>query len=138
MFDRAGEKERKLDTTPRNSNLLNPPTKQARTIARSRTRRSRSFPFSTSKNVVLHLDLMTLTAVELKEKVKNHIKTQPGFKALIISMEDENDELFWDDSATLASYGCEHETEISFFIMKDYEEIKKNRRRSGDQCDTTR
>jgi hypothetical protein len=59
-------------------------------------------------------------------------------------MEDKNEELlFRDDNATLASYGCgqyiaplysrytdmlppEHETEISFFIMKDYEEFKKN------------
>ncbi|KAF8247069.1 hypothetical protein K440DRAFT_630195 [Wilcoxina mikolae CBS 423.85] len=110
----------------------------------------KNFPYRTSKNVILHhLDLTTVTAGELKEKVKTHIQTQPGFKAykalqpdtlklytkahgtktnnLIINMEDKDERfLFRDDNATLASYGCEHETEISFFIMKDYEEFKAN------------
>ncbi|KAI5857005.1 hypothetical protein BZA05DRAFT_415715 [Tricharina praecox] len=110
----------------------------------------KNFPYRTYKNVILHhLDLTALTAGELKELVKTHVQTQPGFKAyktlqpdtlklytkahgtktnnLIINMEDKEETLmFRDDSATLASYGCEHETEISFFVLKDYEEFRAN------------
>jgi len=112
----------------------------------------KNFPYRTHKNVVLHhLDLTSVTAGELKEIVKIHIQTQAGFKAfkttadsldtlklytkahgtktnnLIINMEDKNEMfMFRDDSATLATYGCEHETEISFFNLKDYEEFKAN------------
>ncbi|KAI5801131.1 hypothetical protein EDC01DRAFT_716386 [Geopyxis carbonaria] len=110
----------------------------------------KNFPYRTCKNAVLHnIDLTTVTADELKELTKKHVQTQPGWKTyksvqldtlklytkahgtktmnLIINMEDVDDTLvFRDGSATLASYGCEHETEISFFNMKDYEEFKAN------------
>ncbi|KAF8462902.1 hypothetical protein BDZ91DRAFT_732646 [Kalaharituber pfeilii] len=113
----------------------------------------KSFPYRTAKNLVLHsLDLTRLTVRELKERVKNEIiQGKSGWKPytafaphldamklytkahgtktqnLIINMEDKNDELlFRDDGKTLVDYGCEHETEISFFKLADYEEYKKN------------
>ncbi|KAI5816472.1 hypothetical protein BZA77DRAFT_313041 [Pyronema omphalodes] len=110
----------------------------------------KNFPYRTTKNVILHnIDLTTMTAGELKQRVLEHTKTHPSFKAyrtfngdslklytkahgtktnnLIINMEDENEELmFTDDAKTLAEYGCEHETEISFFVMTDYLAFKAN------------
>ncbi|KAL7267839.1 hypothetical protein RUND412_009556 [Rhizina undulata] len=110
----------------------------------------KSFPYRTCKNVILHnLDLTKLTTGELKELVKKEVQEKPGWKAyktvvldslklytkahgtktqnLIINMEDKDDSLmFRNDEKTLVEYGCEHETEISFFNGKDYEEFKAN------------
>lgn len=108
----------------------------------------KSFPYRTCKNVVLHnLDLDTVTAGELKEMVKARIQVQPAFKTyrnveldtlklytkaqgtktqnLIINMEDQDDALiFEDDTASLASCACEHETEVSFFNKIQYDGFK--------------
>ncbi|TGZ85268.1 hypothetical protein EX30DRAFT_337653 [Ascodesmis nigricans] len=110
----------------------------------------KSFEYRTCKNAVLHhLDLTTLTAGELKEKVREHVKTMSGWKVyknleldtlklytkaqgtktsnLIINMEDKDDSfVFRDDAKTLAEYGCEHETEISFFNWEAYAAFKAN------------
>ncbi|KAH8152422.1 uncharacterized protein LAJ45_03262 [Morchella importuna] len=108
----------------------------------------KNFPYRTTRNLVLHhLDLTSLTVGDLKELAKKEVLTKPGWKPyktvvldtlklytkaqgtktqnLIINMEDKDDEkIFRDDSKTLAEYGCEHETEISFFNMADYLEFK--------------
>ncbi|RPB03343.1 hypothetical protein L873DRAFT_1761191 [Choiromyces venosus 120613-1] len=106
--------------------------------------------------VLHNLDLTTLTSGALKERVRSEVPVAAGggWKAykgvigglglpdtlklytkahgtktnnLIINMEDGGDELiFRDDGRTLEEYGCEHETEISFFRLEDYLEFKKN------------
>ncbi|CAZ83481.1 unnamed protein product [Tuber melanosporum] len=106
--------------------------------------------------VLHNLDLTTLTSGDLKERVRSEILSSTsggggGWKAykgvvgtldtlklytkahgtktnnLIINMEDEGDELiFGDDGRALEGYGCEHETEISFFKLEDYLEFKGN------------
>ncbi|KAG0636705.1 hypothetical protein HOY80DRAFT_890840 [Tuber brumale] len=115
----------------------------------------KNFPYRTAKNLVLHnLDLTTLTSGALKERVRSEILSSTsggGWKAykgvvgtldtlklytkahgtktnnLIINMEDEGDELILgDDERALEGYGCEHETEISFFRLEDYLEFKGN------------
>ncbi|KAI5805612.1 hypothetical protein DFH27DRAFT_590713 [Peziza echinospora] len=133
---------------------LNTPDKPV-TDATLTIRVIKSFPYRTSKNVILHhLDLTTLTVGELKERVVKDVLANGGFRPyyaiapkldtmrlytkahgtktmnLIINMEESRDEnqemMFLDEQRTLASYGCEHETEISFFRNEDYEAYKKN------------
>ncbi|RPA87472.1 hypothetical protein BJ508DRAFT_410239 [Ascobolus immersus RN42] len=111
----------------------------------------KSFPYRTSKNVILHnLDLTTLTIGELKEKVRNEVNTKPGWKAykaciggldtlklytkahgtktnnLIVNLETGDSDIWDDESKTLAEYGAKHEWEISFFKRSDYDEYVKN------------
>ncbi|KAL1936006.1 hypothetical protein VTP01DRAFT_140 [Rhizomucor pusillus] len=109
----------------------------------------KSFEYRTCKSLVLqHLNLETTTVGELKELVREKIKTTPGWKPyhnvqfdtlklytvahghktqnLIINMEDDAKLIFADDSATLAWLGLENEAELSFFNREAYETFKKN------------
>ncbi|KAG2177944.1 hypothetical protein INT43_003191 [Umbelopsis isabellina] len=109
----------------------------------------KSFDYRTCKNLVLrHLNLEILTIGELKELIKQQIKTTSGWKPyqnvnfdtikqytvahghktqnLIINMDDDDKLIYNDDSATLSWLGFENETEISFFNREAYEEYKKH------------
>ncbi|TNY22161.1 hypothetical protein DMC30DRAFT_415392 [Rhodotorula diobovata] len=106
----------------------------------------KSFTFRTTKNLLLpHVDCTTTTVGQLKDLCREQVKTAAGFKPfrtveldtlklytkahghkttnLIINLESDDDILL-DDSATLASVGIEHESEVSFFNGKLYEEFK--------------
>ncbi|KAF8682150.1 hypothetical protein RHS04_02360 [Rhizoctonia solani] len=108
----------------------------------------KSFEYRTEKSLVIHaLDLEHTTVGELKERVRNAIKTEPGWKPyrtvqldtlklytkahgakttnLIINL-DHDDWILNDDSAILASLGFENETEVSFFNRELYEAFKKD------------
>ncbi|KDN51740.1 hypothetical protein RSAG8_00288, partial [Rhizoctonia solani AG-8 WAC10335] len=108
----------------------------------------KSFEYRTEKSLVLHaLDLEHMTVGELKERVRNAVKTEPGWKAyrtvqldtlklytkahgakttnLIINL-DHDEWILEDDSAILASLGFENETEVSFFNRELYEAFKKD------------
>ncbi|EPS97363.1 hypothetical protein FOMPIDRAFT_1032052 [Fomitopsis schrenkii] len=106
----------------------------------------KSFEYRTEKSLVLHkINLETTTPTQLKEIARQAIKTQPGWKPyrnlvldtlklytkahgakttnLIINL-DHDDWILSDDSKTLADYGCENETEVSFFNHEMYEQFK--------------
>lgn len=102
----------------------------------------KSFPYRIVKNLVLqHVDLGTITVIDLTKQVKDAIQTQPGWKVykgceldtfklythahgskttnLIINL-DHDDWVFKDTKATLASLNVEHESEVSFFNYSAY------------------
>ncbi|KAI0736475.1 hypothetical protein C8Q72DRAFT_799971 [Fomitopsis betulina] len=106
----------------------------------------KSFEYRTEKSLVLHkIDLETTTVSQLKEIARQAIKTQPGWKPyrnlvldtlklytkahgakttnLIINL-DHDDWILSDDFKTLADYGLENETEVSFFNRVMYEQFK--------------
>lgn len=106
----------------------------------------KSFEYRTEKSLVLHaLDLEHMTVGELKARVLQAVKTEPGWKAyrtveldtlklytkahgakttnLIINL-DHDEWILKDDSAVLASLGFENETEVSFFNHELYEKFK--------------
>ncbi|KAJ3304308.1 hypothetical protein HDV03_002923 [Kappamyces sp. JEL0829] len=105
----------------------------------------KSFEFRAVKNLVLKDVAPSTTVAELKEIVKEHIKTASAFKAvvnvafdtmklyvmahghksqnLIINLDNEG---YLDDTKTLQECGIENETEISFFKAADYERFKAN------------
>ncbi|KAH8550073.1 hypothetical protein BGW37DRAFT_499991 [Umbelopsis sp. PMI_123] len=108
----------------------------------------KSFEYRTCKNLILHVNLEVVTIGELKDMIREKIKTTSGWKPylnvkfdtlklytvahghktqnLIINMEDDDKLIFKDDSATLSWLGFENETEVSFFNMEAYEEYKKH------------
>ncbi|QRW27423.1 altered inheritance of mitochondria protein 29 [Rhizoctonia solani] len=136
-----------------------PPNKQEKYPTSSQSRRSIKLgnDYCASNQVirvsygeipVIHaLDLEHTTVGELKERVRNAIKTEPGWKPyrtvqldtlklytkahgakttnLIINL-DHDDWILNDDSAILASLGFENETEVSFFNRELYEAFKKD------------
>ncbi|WOO79671.1 UPF0538 protein [Vanrija pseudolonga] len=108
----------------------------------------KSFPFRTTKNLVLkELDLSVTTVGHLADLCREAIKTQPGFKYyrsvqldtlkkytvahghksqnLIINL-DHDDWILSDPHQTLANAGFENETEVSFFNRADYEAFKNH------------
>ncbi|KAF8326096.1 uncharacterized protein EI90DRAFT_2976090, partial [Cantharellus anzutake] len=108
----------------------------------------KSFTYRTEKSLVLHhVNLEEITVGQLKERVKQTIKTQPAWKAyktveldtlklytkahgaktanLIINL-DHDDWILDDNTVVLASHGLENESEVSFFNRKDYEAFKLN------------
>ncbi|CAN6622728.1 altered inheritance rate of mitochondria protein 29 [Trichomonascus vanleenenianus] len=111
----------------------------------------KSFPYRTIKNHVFkNVDLHKVTAGELRDMIKEVIKTQGAFRAfrnniadldtikiytkahgsktmsLVVNMENDDEWILADDSKTLAEYGVENETELSIFNRAAYEEFKKN------------
>ncbi|KAG8855136.1 hypothetical protein FRB96_007174 [Tulasnella sp. 330] len=130
-----------FDNTP--TNLTKPTTAATLTI-----RVIKSFTFRTERSLVLHdVDLESTTVWQLKERVKQAVKTQPGWKPyrtveldtlklytqahgskttnLIINL--DNDEwIFSDDSAMLINLGLENESEISFFNLALYQAFKQD------------
>ncbi|KAI8089576.1 uncharacterized protein BX664DRAFT_333374 [Halteromyces radiatus] len=109
----------------------------------------KSFEYRTCKSLVLqHVNLETTTVGDLKQIVRDKIKTTSGWKPylnvvfdtlklytvahghktmnLIINMEDDDRLIYSDDSAALAWLGVENETELSFFNREQYEEYKKH------------
>jgi len=130
-----------LDTTP--TNLTKPSTAATLTI-----RVIKSFTYRTQKSLVLHdVNLETVTCGQLKDMVRQAIKSTPGWKPyrtveldtlklytraygakttnLIINLESD-DSIFTDDNAVLSALGVENETELSFFNRQLYEEFKTN------------
>ncbi|KAL7420317.1 hypothetical protein Q5752_005286 [Cryptotrichosporon argae] len=108
----------------------------------------KSFPYRTHKSLVLqHVDLRAETVGGLKGRVREAIKTAPGFKPyrtleldtlkkytvahghktqnLIINL-DHDEWILDDDARTLVEVGCENETELSFFNRAAYDEFKAN------------
>ncbi|KAG8925991.1 hypothetical protein FRC03_005918 [Tulasnella sp. 419] len=125
------------------TNLAKPVTSATLTI-----RVIKSFTFRTEKSLVLHdVNLETLTVGQLKEQVRQAVKTLPGWKPyrtveldtlklytkahgakttnLIINL-DHDEWIYEDEDATLANLGIENESELSIFNHKDYEEFKAN------------
>ncbi|KAI9779543.1 MAG: hypothetical protein M1839_007351 [Geoglossum umbratile] len=109
----------------------------------------KSFSYRTYKHLVIHdLDLAATTVGELKTKVKLEMASNPAWKAyrnvdldtlklyakaqetktmnLIINLDNDESLLFTDDQSSLASCGCEHETDVSFFKLQEYESFKAN------------
>ncbi|KAM5535555.1 hypothetical protein V8D89_010722 [Ganoderma adspersum] len=130
-----------IDDTP--TNLTLPRTDATLTI-----RVIKSFEYRTERSLVLHhINLEENTVAQLKEKVRQAIQTQPGWKPyrnvvldtlklytkahgakttnLIINL-DHDEWIFEDDSKVLADLGLENESEVSFFNREIYEDFKKN------------
>ncbi|KAG9018919.1 hypothetical protein FRB90_008310 [Tulasnella sp. 427] len=130
-----------LDTTP--ANLIKPKTSATITV-----RVIKSFEFRTTKSMVLRdLNLEQTTVGQLKELVRQAIKTQGAWKPyrnveldtiklytvahgakttnLIINLDNDEEMIWSDDSAVLATLGAENETEMSFFNRKLYDEFKQ-------------
>ncbi|KAI1788450.1 hypothetical protein LXA43DRAFT_1025199 [Ganoderma leucocontextum] len=130
-----------IDDTP--TNLTLPKTDATLTV-----RVIKSFEYRTERSVVLHhINLEETTVGQLKEKVRQAIQTQPGWKPyrhavldtlklytkahgakttnLIINL-DHDEWIFEDDSKILAGLGLENESEVSFFNRETYEDFKKN------------
>ncbi|KAG9049419.1 hypothetical protein FS837_010359 [Tulasnella sp. UAMH 9824] len=137
-----------LDTTP--ANLVKPKTSATITV-----RVIKSFEFRTTKSMVLHeLNLEQTTVGQLKDLVRQAIKTQGAWKPyrnveldtiklytvahgakarpkllvttnLIINLENDETMIWSDDSVMLATLGAENETEVSFFNRKLYDEFKQ-------------
>ncbi|CAI2192132.1 13927_t:CDS:2 [Funneliformis geosporum] len=124
------------------TNTLNPTTSSTITI-----RLIKNFEYRTIKNLVFqHVNLETTTIIELKELVRERIKTTSGLKAfrnvnydtlklytkahgtktqnLVINIDDDTHSVFLNDDSTLISCGIENETEISFFNREAYETYK--------------
>jgi len=131
------------------ANVARPNTSATLTI-----RIIKSFTFRTERSLVLHdVNLVTMTAVQLKEIAKQNVATQPGWKPyrnvdldtlklytkahgaktsnLIINL-DHDDWILSDDSKTLVEFGFENETEVSFFNSRDYEAFKLDPQTSWD------
>ncbi|KAI0928115.1 hypothetical protein AcW1_005465 [Taiwanofungus camphoratus] len=108
----------------------------------------KSFEFRTERSLVLHnINLETTTVGELKDIARQAVQMQSGWKPyrnllldtlklytkahgakttnLIVNL-DHDDWILSDDSKTLADYGFENETEISFFNRELYEQFKRN------------
>lgn len=125
------------------TNEIKPKTSATLTI-----RVIKSFTFRTEKSLVLHdVNLLTTTVGGLKERVKQAIQTQPGWKPyktveldtlklytkahgakttnLIINL-DNDDWILNDEEKTLEACGFENETEVSFFRFSDYTAFKQN------------
>jgi len=108
----------------------------------------KSFEFRTEKSLVLHgVNLETTTVGQLKERAREAIQTQAGWKPyrnvvldtmklytkahgaktsnLIINL-DHDDWILDDDSKILADIGFENETEVSFFNRALYDAFKTN------------
>ncbi|KZT28633.1 hypothetical protein NEOLEDRAFT_1145824 [Neolentinus lepideus HHB14362 ss-1] len=125
------------------TNLVRPKTSAVLTL-----RIIKSFEFRTEKNLVLKdINLDKVTVGELKELARQAIQTQAGWKPyrntnfdtlklytkahgakttnLIINL-DHDDWILSDDFKTLADYGFENETEVSFFNKEMYEQFKTN------------
>ncbi|KAJ3091835.1 hypothetical protein HK102_013218 [Quaeritorhiza haematococci] len=85
----------------------------------------KSFEYRTVKNLVLHdIDLEKMTVGELMQLVqentfKLYVKAH-GSKTTNLVINIEHDDIFMDESKTLAAQGAEHETEISFFNKEAY------------------
>ncbi|KAI0806995.1 hypothetical protein C8Q74DRAFT_1225342 [Fomes fomentarius] len=130
-----------IDDTP--TNLALPKSDATLTI-----RVIKSFEFRTEKSLVLHhVNLEQTTVGQLKDKVRQAIQTQPGWKPyrtavldtlklytkahgakttnLIINL-DHDEWIFEDESQTLADLTLENESEVSFFNREAYEEFKKH------------
>ncbi|BFZ53501.1 hypothetical protein PYCC9005_000526 [Savitreella phatthalungensis] len=113
----------------------------------------KSFPHRAHKNLVLqHTDLTTLTVADLKQRCREEITRGTGawkiYRAtilpkldtiklytkahgtktvnLIINLDDDQQLILTDDEKTLADYGCEHETELSFFNLEAYKTFQAN------------
>ncbi|KAF8502552.1 hypothetical protein BU17DRAFT_78381 [Hysterangium stoloniferum] len=108
----------------------------------------KSFEYRTEKSAVLHdVDLEQTRVRDLKDRTREIISTQPGWKPfrnthldtlklytkahgaktsnLIINL-DHDELIFEDDDAFLVSLGVENETEISFFNRETYDAFKLN------------
>ncbi|KDQ59401.1 hypothetical protein JAAARDRAFT_205458 [Jaapia argillacea MUCL 33604] len=119
-----------------------------RTSATLTLRIIKSFEYRTERNLVLHnVNLETTTVARLKDLARQAVVTQPGWKPyrnvvldtmklytkahgakmdnLIINLNHE-DWILGDDTKTLADYGFENETEVSFFNGELYEAFKAN------------
>ncbi|KAG2237890.1 hypothetical protein INT48_002194 [Thamnidium elegans] len=120
------------------TNLSKPTTDATLTI-----RCIKNFEYRTCKNLVLqHVNLETCTVgdlkkmvVESKKKKKKKKKKSYTLKVytvahghktmnLIINIEDDEKLILADDTAVLAWQGIENETELSFFVMQDYQQFK--------------
>ncbi|KAI9331399.1 hypothetical protein BD770DRAFT_333598 [Pilaira anomala] len=108
------------------TNLAKPTTDATITV-----RCIKNFEYRTCKNLVLqHVNLETCTVGDLKKLVmENTLKVYTvahGHKTmnLIINIEDDDKLILADDSAVLAWQGIENETELSFFVMQDYQQFK--------------
>ncbi|KAF6764917.1 cytoplasmic protein [Ephemerocybe angulata] len=114
----------------------------------------KSFTYRTEKSLVLHdVNLLTTTVGQLKERSRQAVQTQPGWKPyknvqldtlklytkahgaktsnLIINL-DHDDWILNDDEKTLEELGFENETEVSFFHLADYTAFKQNPETSWD------
>ncbi|RSH84711.1 uncharacterized protein EHS24_006235 [Apiotrichum porosum] len=106
----------------------------------------KSFPFRTTKNLVLKdVDLTTMTVGQLMDKCREAVHSQVGFKLyrqvqldtlkkytvahghktqnLIINL-DHDEWILSDMAQTLVAVGCENETELSLFNRAAYDEFK--------------
>ncbi|GAA5794992.1 hypothetical protein EDC94DRAFT_592210 [Helicostylum pulchrum] len=124
------------------TNLSKPTTDATLTI-----RCIKNFEYRTCKNLVLqHVNLETCTVGDLKKMVVEKIHSQSGWKPylnvkfdtlkvytvahghktmnLIINIEDDDKLILADDTAVLAWQGIENETELSFFVMQDYQQFR--------------
>mmetsp|Transcript_8286 Transcript_8286/g.30591 ORF Transcript_8286/g.30591 Transcript_8286/m.30591 type:complete len:130 (-) Transcript_8286:57-446(-) len=108
----------------------------------------RSFPYRNIKNLVIKdVDPENTTVKQLKDTIKQKIGSESAFiphrsknydtlkvyalaqshkpDCLVINL-DKDDTQIMNDDKTIADYGLNHETELSFFERKEYEDFKKN------------
>lgn len=117
-----------------------------KTAATLTVRVIKSFEFRTERSLVLrNINLEKTTVGELKAIARQAVQTQPGWKPyrnvvldtlklytkahgakttnLIINLDNE-DWILGEDSKTLAEYGFENETEVSFFNYELYKQFQ--------------
>ncbi|KAF9264924.1 cytoplasmic protein [Marasmius fiardii PR-910] len=137
------------DFADEHTNLAQPKTSATITV-----RIIKSFQYRTEKSLVLRsLDLTTTTVKDLKEIATQAVQTQSGWKPfrnvhldtlklysqahgakttnLIINL-DHDDWILDDEDKTLADYGFENETEVSFFDRALYGEFRQDPQTSWD------
>ncbi|KAG5438693.1 hypothetical protein PCANB_002413 [Pneumocystis canis] len=105
----------------------------------------KSFVYRTIKYLILHeVNLEQTTVYELQQRIQKEIKTRSEFNTYATYPFDtlkiyayahktktsnrvinlDHDEWILDPIMTLATCGIQHETELSFFRMSDYEQFK--------------
>ncbi|KYR02442.1 hypothetical protein DLAC_01281 [Tieghemostelium lacteum] len=106
----------------------------------------KSMEYRTIKNLILKDIDLNIKVSELKDIITKTLQTAPGFapfrtkpfdtlkiffiphkqKPNNLTINLDNDHYFLKDDATLAESGVVYETEISYFIMSEYETYKQN------------
>eukprot|EP00741_Cyanophora_paradoxa_P001382 tig00000480_g1337.t1 len=106
----------------------------------------KSFEYRTFKNLVLHNVDLGMRVADFRQLVDQKIQTEAGFApyrnhksdTLKLHMKAHgaktsnpvinvgHEELVLKETGTLGEQGVEHETELSYFAMSDYEAYKAN------------
>ncbi|PVU86835.1 hypothetical protein BB560_006594 [Smittium megazygosporum] len=89
----------------------------------------KNFEYRAVKNIILNVDLSTVTVGELKKMCLEEISTKAGFvpfRNVEYVINFGNEGFLDNEQETLDKAGILNETEISLFNRKAYDEFEKN------------